>query len=83
MLVPFIGVSLKRNIILGQAVLDYLAVLIFLLFCLTKRISAARPTHKVHATTATVADYTVQINGIPQVRAPATVSSTVACSSRN
>ncbi len=67
MLVPFIGVSFKRNIILGQAVLDYLAVLFFFLVCLIKRFRMATPRRKVHASTVTIAEYTVQITGVPQV----------------
>ena len=67
MLVPFVGVTYKRNIILGQAVIDYVACLLFFLTCLIKRLRMARPLRKVHATTATVADYTVQITGVPQV----------------
>ena len=67
MLVPFVGVALKRNIILGQAVIDYVACLLFFLTCLIKRFRMARPLRKVHVSTATVANYTVQITGVPQV----------------
>lgn len=67
MLVPFLGVTLKRHIILGQAVIDYIACLLFFLTCLIKRFRMARPLQKVHASTATIANYTVQITGVPQV----------------
>ncbi|KAK9826026.1 hypothetical protein WJX74_006561 [Apatococcus lobatus] len=66
MLMPFVGVKLKRHVILGQAVIDYLACLLFFLTCLIKRFRMARPLRKVHASTATIANYTVQITGVPQ-----------------
>lgn len=67
MLVPFVGITLKRHIILGQAVMDYIACLLFFLSCLTKRFRPTRAVKKVHASTATIANYTAQITGVPQV----------------
>ncbi|KAK9864206.1 hypothetical protein WJX84_007741 [Apatococcus fuscideae] len=66
LLVPFVGVIPKRNLILGEAVVDYIACLLFFVVCLIKRFRMASSRTKVHATTVTVADYTVQITGVPQ-----------------